>query len=280
MLIKKYVYLIKELVTYLEVNNYEFNLTLKPVIYNFTLQTYTDNINEEIYSMFVLYKGVPLAYKKNIKQVIQLLPEEQFYLYNIIDNNKYVFKITHNLLLNKLNNNIVDYSEDIFKNTFITTEDAFYDIMLKIINFDDDNENEQKEIETILHTRFLMQFLSENIRKLLTVNEQLLINLLHIVSGLKVKNHKLYIDLDCCNIHNTNNIISILTSFNIVSYNKSCLSIKQGLNNIISKFDNYVENLQYNINKKSTINISFVMKDSYILDWLILFYLINNIQYI
>lgn len=274
--IETQIQLIRELTTYLRTNNYKFKLTIKPVVYNFTLQTYTDSINNKINNMFVLYRSILSACKKNIEHVIQLLPEEQFIVYNIIDNSKHIFKITYDLLLKKICNTNINNLHNIFEDIFIDTSNSFYNTMSKIINTDT-NEN---KIETILHARFLTTFLTINIQKLLTVNNTILINLLQIIESLKIDEHRLYIDLEYVDSFNTNSIISILVSIDINIQNKKYLSIKQELDNIFSKFDNYIEDIQYDKLKKSELNVIYIMKNTNIIHWLMLLYLLDNIQYV
>lgn len=271
---EKQIQLIKELITYLQINNCKYEFMIKPVIYNLTLQTYTDNINNKINNMFVLYKSMLSMYKNNIKQIIHLLPEEQFIVYNIVNNDKYIFKITHDLLLNKLYNDDTNHLANIFDNIFVTTNDALYNIISNIINSVD------YEIETIFHARFLTTFLTINIQKILTMNNTLLTNLLQIINNLKIRKHKLYIDLEYTGLFDINNIISTLVCINIDIRNKNFSIIKQNLDNIIDKFNKYIENTQYNKFKKPEINVAYIMKNTSLLNWLMLVYLFDSIQYV
>lgn len=268
--------LIRELTTYLQTNNYKFRLTIKPIVYNFTLQTYTDNINNKINNMFVLYRSILSACKKDIEQVIYLLPKEQFVFYNIVDNNKHIFKITHDLLLKKIRNTSINDLHNIFEDIFVDTSDSFYNTISKIINADT-NKN---KIETILHTRFLTTFLTINIQKLLTVNDTILINLLQIIDNLKINEHKLYIDLECTDLYDNNSITSTLVSIDINIRNKKYSGIKHDLGNIFNNFNDYIEDIQYDKFKKPELNIIYAMKNTNILHWLMLLYLLDNIQYI
>lgn len=271
---KKQIQLIKELITYLQISNCKFEFMIKPVIYNLTLQTYTDNVNSKINNMFVLYKSMLSTYKNNIEQIIYLLPEEYFVVFNIIDNNKYIFKMTHDLLLNKLYNDVINHLNNIFDDIFITTNDTLYNVISNIINSVD------YEIETIFHARFLTAFLTENIQKILTVNNTLLTNLLQITNNLKIGKHKLYIDLEYISLFDINNIISTLVCIDIDTQDKDHSIIKQSLDNIIDGFSTYIDGIQYNKFKKPEINIAYIMKNTSLLHWLILIYLFNNIQYI
>lgn len=278
MIVKDYIQFIKELVMYLQSNNYKFEFTVKPIIYNLTLQTYIDNVNKKISNLFMIYKSSLISFKSDIKQYIHLLPEEQFCVYNIIDNKKYTFKINHDLLLKLLENNNNNYQIDIFKEIFIVTDNILDNIISKIISFND--KTKQHSLNLIIHAEFLKEFLTRNIQNMINNDSTLLTNLIQITDNMHLNKYNLYIDLNCNNIYDVNNIVSILTNFSINLQNKDSLLIKEVINNIATKFYNCIEDIYYNFNNKSVINFSFVLKDYSLPKLLLLIYLFNNTQYI
>lgn len=285
MSLEKGLHFIKELVTYFELNNYRFEFMAKPVIYNFTLQTYSNTTNEKINNAFVLYRDLlnlsellSIVKQKNI-QLLHLLPEEHFCVFNVVDNKKYVFKLTHDLLLKTIKSAKVKSFEKIFNQLFITKTDVLFNVMDEAINSTEDLEN-KNETGIILHAKFLTQFLTKNLQKAISSDITFLINLFKLSENLKLSYHKLFIDLNCYDVYEFNSIVNLLIDFDINLQDKDWSTLKQDLDKVIVEFYDGIEYIHYNFKQQSQIRLSIILKNSTLMKWILSFYLFNNIQYV